>query len=139
VSGSALLLAFVYIVLALPYSYRAIDGGLRAVDVATLADAARSLGASWPRVLGQVIVPNIRTSILSAAVLSVALVLGEYTISSLLSYHTLQVVIYGLGKRDASIAVAVSLASLLFVFALLIVIARFAPGGRSEAPAEEEG
>jgi putative spermidine/putrescine transport system permease protein len=139
VSGSALLLAFVYIVLALPYAYRAIDGGLRSVDVATLADAARSLGASWPRVLGQVIVPNIRTSILSAAVLSVALVLGEYTISSLLSYHTLQVVIYALGKRDASVAVAVSLAALLFVFVLLIVIARFAPGGRSETTPEEEG
>jgi putative spermidine/putrescine transport system permease protein len=139
ISGSAILLAFVYIVLALPYAYRAIDGGLRAIDVSTLADAARSLGASWPRVLLQVIVPNIRTAILSAAVLSVALVLGEYTISSLLSYHTLQVVIYGLGKRDASIAVAVSLASLLFVFVLLIVIARFAPGGRREGPAEEEG
>ena len=31
-----------------------------AIDVATLAEAARSLGAGWPRVIFQVILPNIR-------------------------------------------------------------------------------
>ncbi len=137
-SGSPLMLALIYIVLVLPYAYRAIDGGLRTVDVNTLADAARSLGAGWPRVMAQVIVPNIRSAILSAAVLSIALVLGEYTISSLLSYRTFQVVIYAIGKRDASVSVAVSFASLLFVFALLAVIARFAPGGRREQAADGE-
>lgn len=138
ISSSALLLAFVYIVLVLPYAYRAIDGGLRSVDVNTLADAARSLGAGWPRVMLQIIVPNIRTSLLSAAVLSVALVLGEYTISSLLSYHTLQVVIYGLGKRDASVSVAVSFAALVFVFALLMAISHFGSGRSREQAFDEE-
>jgi putative spermidine/putrescine transport system permease protein len=136
--GSTLTLAFAYIVLVLPYSYRAIDGGLRSIDIKTLAEAARSLGASWPRVMVEIIVPNIRTAILSASVLSVALVLGEYTISSLLSYHTLQVVIYNLGKRDASISVAVSFAALLFVFVLLVVITRFGSAGRREQAPEEE-
>lgn len=138
VSSSPLLLAFVYLVLVLPYAYRAIDGGLRSVDVATLADAARSLGAGWPRVMFQVIFPNIRTALLSAAVLSVALVLGEYTISSLLSYRTFQVILYALGKRDASIAVAVSFGSLLFVFVLLLVINYFGSERRRAQPVEEE-
>jgi putative spermidine/putrescine transport system permease protein len=138
ISGSALMLAFVYLVLVLPYAYRSIDGGLKSVDVNTLADAARSLGASWPRVMLQIIVPNIRTAILSAAVLSVALVLGEYTISSLLSYHTFQVVIYALGKRDASISIAVSFAALLFVFALLLAIAHFGSRRGREQTVDEE-
>jgi putative spermidine/putrescine transport system permease protein len=140
VSSSTLILTFVDIVLVLPFAYRSIDGGLRAADVATLSDAARSLGASWPRVMAEIIVPNVRTGILSAAVLAVALVLGEYTISSLLSFQTLQVVIFLLGKRDASISVAVSFASLLFVFVLLILIARFAPGGTpyAQVPEDEE-
>jgi len=137
-TGSPLMLALIYIILVLPYAYRSIDGGLRSVDVGTLADAARSLGAGWPRVIAQVIVPNIRSSILSASVLSIALVLGEYTISSLLSYRTFQVIIYAIGKRDASVSVAVSFASLLFVFALLAIITRFAPGGRREQAVEEE-
>ncbi len=138
--ASPLTLAFIDIILVLPYAYRAIDSGLRTVDVATLADAARSLGAGWPRTILQVIVPNIRGGILSASVLAVALVLGEYTISSLLSFHTLQVVIYLLGKRDPFVSVAVSLSALVFAFVLLYVIARFAPGAgeRTQRAAEEE-
>ena len=138
--GSALTLAFVDIILVLPYAYRAIDAGIRSVDVNTLADAARSLGAGWPRVIVQVIVPNIRGGILNASVLAVALVLGEFTIASLLNFRVLQVVINLLGLRNSFTAVAVSLAALVFAFLLIIVIARFAPGGRSGSmqAAEEE-
>ena len=136
VGGSPLTLALIDIILVLPFAYRAIDSGLRTVDVATLADAARSLGAGWPRTIVQVVVPNIRGGILAASVLAVALVLGEYTISSLLSFNTLQVVIFLLGKRDAFVAVAVSLSALIFAFVLLYIIARFAPGasGRPTRP-----
>ncbi len=63
--------------------------------------------------------------------LAIALVLGEFTISSLLSFNTVQVVIYLLGKRDAYVAVAVSLAALFFAFVLLFAISRFAPGAGS--------
>jgi putative spermidine/putrescine transport system permease protein len=138
--ASALTLAFIDIILVLPYSYRAIDAALRSIDTATLADAARSLGAGWPRAIFQVIVPNIRGGILSASVLAIALVLGEYTISSLLSFNTVQVVIYLLGKRDPFISVAVALAALVFAFVLLFVISRFAPGAgeRTQRAAEEE-
>jgi len=137
--GSALTLVFIDIILVLPFAYRALDAALRAIDVATLADAARSLGASWPRVIGQIVVPNIRPGILSASVLTVALVLGEFTISSLLNFDTLQVTINLLGKRSAYISVAVSLAALIFAFVLIFAIAAFAPGGsRRQAAIEEE-
>jgi putative spermidine/putrescine transport system permease protein len=139
VSSSSLILFFVDIILVLPYAFRAIDGGLRGADVRTLADAGRSLGAGWPRIMAEIIVPNVRSGILNASVLAVALVLGEYTISSLLSFQTLQVVIYALGKRDASIAVAVAFAALLFVFVLLFIITRYAPGGAAGQAPEEEG
>ena len=121
--GSALTLVFIDIILVLPFAYRALDGALRSIDVATLADAARSLGASWPRVIRQIIVPNIRPGILSASVLAVALVLGEFTISSLLNFDTLQVTINLIGKRNAFISVAVSLAALGFAFVLIYAIA----------------
>jgi putative spermidine/putrescine transport system permease protein len=128
VGASPLTLALINIILVLPFAYRAIDASLRSIDTATLADAARSLGASWPRTIVQVIMPNIRGGILSASVLGIALVLGEYTISSLLAFNTLQVVIYLLGKQDPFISVAVSLAALIFAFVLLIAITRFAGG-----------
>lgn len=137
--GNPLVLVFIDIILVLPYAHRAIDAGLRSIDVATLAEAARSLGAGWPRVMFQIIFPNLRGAVLSAAVITVALVLGEFTISSLLGYDTLQVVINLLGKRDAFVAVAVSLASLLFAFILILGIAVVAGGDRRgrEQPVEE--
>ena len=70
--------------LVLPYAYRAIDAGLSAIDVKTLAEAARSLGSNWFTVIVRVVLPNIRSAVLSAAFLTVALVLGEFTIASLL-------------------------------------------------------
>ena len=82
-----------YVVLVLPYAYRALDAGLSAIDVTTLAEAARSLGAGWATVIVRVVVPNMTTALLSAAFISIALVLGEFTFASLLNYDTLQVAI----------------------------------------------
>jgi putative spermidine/putrescine transport system permease protein len=120
--GSPLTLTFVYMVLVLPFAHRAIDASLRSVDVMTMSEAARTLGASWGRTLIGVIVPNIRVGIMSAAVISIALVLGEYTVASLLHFETMQVVITLIGKRNAGVSVAVSLAALVFAFLLLIAL-----------------
>ena len=54
IGDSALTLAFVYVVLVLPFSYRAIDAALSAIDSTTLAEAARSLGAGWFTVIARV-------------------------------------------------------------------------------------
>jgi putative spermidine/putrescine transport system permease protein len=85
VSSPALLVAG-YIVLSLPYMYRAIDTGLRAVDIRTLTEAAQSLGAGWPTILFRVILPNLRVALLSGAFLTVAVVIGEFTLASLLAW-----------------------------------------------------
>jgi len=122
VSDSALTLTFVYVVLVLPYAYRAIDSSLSGIDVVTLAEAARSLGAGWLAVIIRIVVPNIWSGVLSAAFISVALVLGEYTIASLVHYNNLQVVIVLLGKSAATTSVAASLASLIFATVLLMLL-----------------
>jgi putative spermidine/putrescine transport system permease protein len=123
--GSSLTLTFAYTILVLPYAYRAIDAGLSAIDVRTLAEAARSLGAGWGTVMWRVVLPNIRTAVLSAAFLTVALVLGEFTIASLLSRTNLQVAINLLGKSSATMSVAVSFAALILAFVLLLLLSLF--------------
>ncbi|GAA1437367.1 ABC transporter permease subunit [Microlunatus lacustris] len=122
-------LAFLYVVLVLPYAYRALDAGLAAIDVTTLAEAARSLGAGWFTVIVSVVVPNIRTALISASFISIALVLGEYTFASLLNFDTLQVAIALQSKSNAQESVAASLASIL-VAALLLVGLSFLSGRR---------
>ncbi|HYN30010.1 MAG TPA: ABC transporter permease subunit [Dermatophilaceae bacterium] len=125
---STLWLSLAYVVLVLPYAYRSLDAGLRAIDVRTLSEAARSLGAGWPTVMVRVVLPNLRTAVLSASFLSVALVLGEFTIANLFSRKNLQVAMYELGKSDSQISVAVGLAALVFAVVVLFVMS-FVGGG----------
>jgi len=129
-------LAFAYVVLVLPYAYRALDAGLSAIDVKTLAEAARSLGAGWPTVMWRIILPNVRTAVLSASFLSVALVLGEFTIANLFSRDNLQVAINQLNKRDASLATAAALAALILAFIVLFAMSFVGAGRRSHPPEE---
>ncbi|MCX5494208.1 ABC transporter permease subunit [Kaistia dalseonensis] len=83
--GTDVLLTFSYVTLALPYMYRSVDTGLRAIDVRTLTEAAQSLGSSWPRILLTVILPNVRVAVLSGSFLTFAIVIGEFTMASLLN------------------------------------------------------
>ncbi len=117
---SPLVLTFVYVVVVLPFAHRALDTSLSSVDLQTLSEAARSLGASWRTTILQVVVPNIWSGVLSAAFISIAVVLGEYTIATLSGYETLQVQIVAIGKSDGPTSVAASLAVLLFGFVLLV-------------------
>jgi putative spermidine/putrescine transport system permease protein len=138
-SSSILTLAFAYLILVLPYAYRSIDTGLAAIDVKTLSEAARSLGAGWGTVIWRIMIPNMSSALLNACLLSVALVLGEYTFANLLAYENLQVAIAFLGLVNAGVSIAVAVASLLFAFILLLIIS-FVGRTRSRlGPVEEVG
>ncbi len=123
-SLSALMLFWIYVILALPYAYRALAAGLAAVDVTTLSEAARSLGASWFTVIVRVIVPNMRQGILNALLLTAALVLGEFTIAYLLLYDNLQAELYSISRNtpNAGVLFSTSFAALLFAFVLLLIL-----------------
>jgi putative spermidine/putrescine transport system permease protein len=122
VSDSILTLSFAYLILVLPYTYRTLDAGLAAIDLKTLTEAARSLGAGWGTVMLRVVVPNMSSAILNASLLAVALVLGEFTFANLLNFENLQVAILYVGFTSAGTSIAVAVASLLFAFVLLMVL-----------------
>jgi putative spermidine/putrescine transport system permease protein len=125
VTDGPLSLTFPYIILVLPYAYRSLDAGMSAIDVPTLSEAARSLGASWLTVIVRVILPNITTAVVSASFLAVALVLGEFTFAQLLNYVNLQVQIFQEGQSNARISMAASVATLAFGFLLLLLLSLF--------------
>jgi putative spermidine/putrescine transport system permease protein len=122
------LLALEYVILAMPFAYRAIDAGLRALDLRTLVEASNSLGAGWLNTLWRVILPNLTTALLSATVLIVALVLGEYTMASLDLYQTFPVWIVVFDQTSGPISVAASLLALVVTWVFLLAIT--AVGGR---------
>lgn len=85
IMGTNILLMFGYVVLALPYMYRAVDTGLRSIDIATMTEAAQSLGAGWITIFGKIILPNVLVAVLSGAFLTFAIVIGEFTFAALLN------------------------------------------------------
>lgn len=125
-------LAFAVGVIVLPYAYRPIAANLAGISVVTLSEAARSLGAGWLSVLWRVILPNLRRGILAAIFITIAVVLGEYTIAAFLSQDTFQTGLVQVEQQDPYVAVIFALFALLFVFVLLVLIGRFGTvrGGR---------
>ena len=117
-------LAFAIGIICLPYAFRPIATNLAAVEVTTLSEAARSLGASWLQVMWRVILPNLRRGILSAVLLTVAVVLGEYTIASFLSQTTFQTALLLIQQTDPYAGVIFAVFALIFVFILLVLIGR---------------
>ena len=121
-STNPIWLCFAYVILVMPFAFRALAVGLNSIDVKTLCEASRSLGASWPRVFFRVLIPNLWQSILSASFISIAVVLGEYTVASLLGRMNLQVALYQLGQSNSQISTAMSLLALLFGVILLVAL-----------------
>ncbi len=119
------LLALIYVVLAMPFAYISLSAGLRAIDLQTLVDASRSLGGGSWTTLRRVLLPNMRVAVLSATVLTVALVLGEYTMASLDQYQTFPVWIVAFEQENSHVSVAASLLSLLITWVVLMVISYF--------------
>ncbi len=119
------LLALIYVVLAMAFAFISLAAGLRAIDTHTLVDASRSLGGGWWTTLRKVLLPNMRVAVLSATVLTVALVLGEYTMASLDQYETFPVWIVAFEQENAHVSVAASLLALFVTWVVLMMISYF--------------
>lgn len=133
-----LLLVGAYMALSLPYMYRSVDTGLRAIDVRTLTEAAQSLGASWPTILWRVIFPNLRTALLSGAFLTFAIVIGEYTIAAFLARPTFGPYLASLVRNKAYEPAALSIVSFGLTWSIMGLIqwvTHRAPGGSTQVAA----
>jgi putative spermidine/putrescine transport system permease protein len=119
VATTNVLLLFAYVALALPYMYRAIDAGMRTVDVRTLTEAAESLGASLTTVIFQIILPNVRSAVLSGAFLTFAVVLGEFTIANLLDRPVFGVYLVDANEHSPYEAAALSLIAFFITWACM--------------------
>jgi putative spermidine/putrescine transport system permease protein len=128
--GLNVLVVAAYVVLSFPYMYRAVDSGLQAIDIRSLTEAAQSMGAGWGRILWSVILPNLRVALLSGAFLTLAIVIGEYTIASFLVRPAFGPYLSLLGRDKAFEPAAVSIISFGLTWAAMGVIAFLGRGSR---------
>lgn len=128
--GTPNYLVIPYFFLALPYAYRALDVGLSSLDLRTLTEAGQSLGASWPQMLRMVVLPNLVSSLLGATMLTLTIVMGEFTFASVLLFKTFAVYINDVGHAAVTEASALALLSFVITWiGMLIVLA----SGRRQA------
>jgi putative spermidine/putrescine transport system permease protein len=123
ISSGPQILVLTYVILALPFTYRSLDAGFRAIDIKILTDAAQSLGAGGVVILWRVILPNLRQALFAASFLTLALVMGEYTVASLMQFtDTFAVYVFTTGNAQAQPAAALSIISLLLTWAAMLGI-----------------
>lgn len=132
VSSPALLVAG-YIVISFPYIYRSIDSGLRAMDLRGLTEAAQSLGAGWPSLLFRVVLPNLRTALLSAVFLTFAIVIGELTLAVLLAWPAFGPYMALVGRDLAYEPAALAILSFALTWGSIGVIQLLTRTGRDKA------
>ena len=128
--GLDVLLVAAYVILSFPYMYRAVDAGLRTIDIRTLTEAAQSMGAGWGRILWAVILPNLRVALLSGAFLTLAIVIGEYTIASFMVRPAFGPYLSLLGRDKAFEPAAVSIISFGLTWLAMGVIAMLGRGSK---------
>jgi putative spermidine/putrescine transport system permease protein len=120
-----------YFFLALPYGYRSIEVGLNTLDVRTLTEAGQSLGAGWGRIIFLVLLPNLKAALLGATLLTLTIVMGEFTFASVLLFHTFAVFINDTGQNAITEAAALSLFS--FVITWLFMLGVLVTGRKNSA------
>lgn len=120
--GANVLLTFGYVVLALPYMYRAIDTGLRTIDVRTLTEAAQSLGAGWFTIIVRLIIPNVLVAVLSGAFLTFAIVIGEYVFAALLNRPAFGPYMVWIGGNRAYEPAALAVIAFAITWACMMLI-----------------
>lgn len=113
-----------YALWALPFSYRALDAGLRAMNARTLFEAARSMGASLPTIIFRVLLPNMTASMVAASALTAAMVLGEFAFASLLLKETLPTFMVNYQRSDARNGLALALIVLIITAVGIAAVVR---------------
>jgi putative spermidine/putrescine transport system permease protein len=129
--GSSALLVAGYVILSFPYMYRAVDTGLRTMDIRSLTEASQSLGAGWGRILVAVILPNLRVALLSGAFLTLAIVIGEFTMANFLARPAFAPYLSLLGSNAPYQQSAVALVSFGLTWIAMGFIAILGRGSRS--------
>lgn len=131
------ILVAAYLVLTLPFMYRAVANAIEAIDARALTEAAGSLGAGPWRTLALVIVPNILPGVLNGSLLVFSTVFAEFTLANLLTgtrFKTFPIYLVEFTRFDARQASALAVISFVLAWGLSLAIIWVA--GRGGRPRE---
>src|SRR5262249_40490681 len=109
-----------HVLFTLPFMVRAVLAVLSSIDLATLEEGARSLGASFVQRFFGVVLPNVRSGILAGALMVVTLSIGEFTMTWML--HTPLTKTLPVGLADSYASMRLEIGSAYTVVFLVMII-----------------
>ncbi len=124
-TGTPWILIGCYFTIALPFLYRAIMNNIQSVDIKTLVDCGTLFGVSKLSIFCRVIIPSLRTGILSGALISCSFLLGEFVFANLLvgnRFETLQVYLFNMSVKSGHFTSALVASFFLFMMALSLIL-----------------
>jgi putative spermidine/putrescine transport system permease protein len=120
--GLYVMLLGAYVIISFPFMYRSVDAGMASINIRTLTEAAQSLGAGWFTILFRVIFPNLLVAILNGAFITFAIVLGEFTVASLLNQPAFSPYMLDLSSRQGDQATALGIITFLLTWVCIATI-----------------
>jgi putative spermidine/putrescine transport system permease protein len=145
VQNTAWLLALAHAAVAFPFLYWALDGAMAAADIERLSEAAETCGARPWQIVWRVVVPNVKSGLLTGGILVFATSFNEFALAQILAgaaFETLPLwTNEALGKtigkfNELAVVTAVTF-GLLFALSAAVVYwnraqtLRLVPGARS--------
>lgn len=109
-----------HVLFTLPFMLRATLAAMRGTDLVTLEEAARACGASFRQRFLGIVLPNARRGILAGSLMVVALSLGEFNTTLLLSTPMTMTLPVGLADSYASMRLEIGSAFTLLFLVLLV-------------------
>lgn len=140
ITGTIWILLGSYFILCLPFMYQTIRNSFRAIDALRLTEAALILGCNEFQAFYKVILPNVLKGVISAVLLTVSILFGEFVLVNLLvgsNYETVQMYLFRTLYSDGRLASAVVTIYLFVVLAVSIITIKLA-GNRKEIASESE-
>jgi putative spermidine/putrescine transport system permease protein len=136
------MLTFIYCVIILPFVYQGIRNNLHAVNIRQLIEAAEILGAGKLYAFLRIVVPNVLSGILVAALLSISRIFTDYVVIKIIAgsrYITPQQLLYNYRDKPGQFISVIILVTFLFIL-FIAGIAYYLQnrGARASAQIKEE-
>lgn len=124
ITGTVWILLGAYFILCLPFTYQTIRNSFRSISSKSLIEAAMMLGCSESGAFIRVIVPNVMNGIVSALLLDISVLFGDFVLVNLLAgnnYSTVQMYMYNQLTKDGHVVSAIVTVYLLLIFAISFI------------------
>ena len=109
-----------HVLFTLPFMVRSVLAVLASIDLKTLEEGARSLGASFAQRFFGIVLPNCRSGIVAGSLMVVTLSLGEFNMTLLLHTPLTPTLPVGLADSYASLRIEIGSAYTLVFFVIII-------------------